>query len=610
MSFQVGDTVGDYQIIGLLGAGGMGKVYKVKNQISDRVDALKVLLPDLAEDQGLADRFMREIKVLASLNHPNIAGLRTAFRLENQLLMVMEYVEGTNLEERAQAGPIPLADSIDYIRQALAALGYAHKHGVIHRDIKPANMMLTPDNVIKLMDFGIAKSKTERKLTQTGTTMGSLYYMSAEQVQGNELDGRSDLYSLGVSLYELVTGSRPFQGKSDFDIMVAQLKQTPLPPIQVMPDLPRALNDIIMISLEKDPAKRFQTAEAFSAALGSITTGLNATPMQAAGGSVGGISAEQASATGMVAAQAPMAPSGYTQPMAVGGGSPGGYIPTGSQPAVVAQPQQASGTAMPPVAAQSAPVASGSKGYRGLYMTLGALIALAIIVVGATQIPRFLKTHASGDQTAQMTSPATPNAGAPNSPTSTTPSGPGASPAVGVADGGNAPSTVGGAGASPNPNSGVPATQSQANPGGSMMRAAKKSSPPNQVSASNLAAGGEQTPSAPDVPAPAAGGQVAPTAAPAGNSAETAQEMEELGDLHTKLAVRAQAMNDSVESLRKQVGSTGGNLRADVSGSQTRMKMNMDRFDAAMNAGDPVTAKKYMALAEHEVEFLEKFFGQ
>ena len=107
MSFQIGDTIGDYQIIGLLGAGGMGKVYKVKNQISDRVDALKVLLPNLADDPDLADRFIREIKVLASLNHPNIAGLRTAFRLENQLLMVMEYVEGTTLEERTKAGPIP-----------------------------------------------------------------------------------------------------------------------------------------------------------------------------------------------------------------------------------------------------------------------------------------------------------------------------------------------------------------------------------------------------------------------------------------------------------------------------------------------------------------------
>src|ERR1019366_2459126 len=143
---------------------------------------------------------------------------------------------------RAKNGPVPREDAINYVRQVLAALGYAHKRGVIHRDIKPANMMLTPDNVIKLMDFGIAKSGRERNLTQTGTTMGSLFYMSAEQVQGKELDGRSDLYSVGVSLYELVTGTRPFQGKSDFEIMVAQLQQTPMPPIERLPDLPKALN--------------------------------------------------------------------------------------------------------------------------------------------------------------------------------------------------------------------------------------------------------------------------------------------------------------------------------------------------------------------------------
>src|SRR5271163_3729699 len=120
MSFQVGDTVGDYQIIGILGAGGMGKVYKVKNVISDRIDALKVLLPNLADDQELADRFTREIKVLASLNHPNIAGLRTAFRLDNQLLMVMEFVEGTTLDEKIKAGPISVEDAIGYITQVLA----------------------------------------------------------------------------------------------------------------------------------------------------------------------------------------------------------------------------------------------------------------------------------------------------------------------------------------------------------------------------------------------------------------------------------------------------------------------------------------------------------
>src|SRR5271157_905701 len=120
MTFQVGDTVGDYEIIGVLGAGGMGKVYKVKNQISDRIDALKVLLPDLANDADFANRFIREIKVLASLNHPNIAGLRTAFRQDNQLLMLMEFVEGTNLEDMRRAAPIPLADVIAYFAQSLA----------------------------------------------------------------------------------------------------------------------------------------------------------------------------------------------------------------------------------------------------------------------------------------------------------------------------------------------------------------------------------------------------------------------------------------------------------------------------------------------------------
>jgi serine/threonine-protein kinase len=271
MSFEIGDTVGDYEIVALLGAGGMGKVYKARNVITERVDALKVLLPDLAEDPGLADRFIREIKVLASLNHPNIAGLRTAFRSGNQLLMVMEYVEGTTLDARIKQGPVPIHDAVDYISQALAALDYAHKHGIVHRDIKPANMMLTPDKVIKLMDFGIAKSKSDRSLTQTGTAVGSLLYMSPEQAKGGELDGRSDLYSVGISLYELVTGGRPFQGNSDFEIMLAQLQTAPVPPIERVPSLPRALNDAILTSLEKDPAHRFQDAAAFRAALAKLS---------------------------------------------------------------------------------------------------------------------------------------------------------------------------------------------------------------------------------------------------------------------------------------------------------------------------------------------------
>jgi serine/threonine-protein kinase len=614
MGFQVGDTVGDYEIVGLLGAGGMGRVYKVRNTISDRIDALKVLLPNLADDQELADRFMREIKVLASLNHPNIAGLRTAFRLENQLLMVMEFVEGTTLDERTKAGPVPLEDALSYITQVLAALGYAHKRGVIHRDIKPANMMLTPDNVIKLMDFGIAKSQTDRKLTQTGTTMGSLFYMSAEQVQGNELDGRSDLYSVGVSLYELVTGSRPFQGKSDFDIMVAQLQQTPMPPIEMLPDLPKALNDIIMISLEKDPARRFQTAEAFSNALGSVTPVLAATPMQASASAAlrnitppPNAAPVQASATGMMATPAPPTP---TQPVAVGGtvSALGGYIPTGNQPTVMApQPVARAATKLPAPDTSHGVSSRGSKGYRGLYMTLGALIALAIIVLAATQLPRIMKTRAGGDQTVQVTTPATSNTGAPSTPTadastqpltdapsssatSASPS-PDATQPAGASAAGNAVES----GASASTSSGLPSSENPLNRGGSTPH---NRSPKNHATPLNLAAGGGTAGEAGQVVQP-----------PAANDDQSKQELEELGDLQTKLAVRAQAANDSVEGLRRQMAAGGNNLRSDISASQSRMKMYMDKFDAAMNAGDPVAAKKYMGMAEREVETLEKFIG-
>jgi len=271
MNYEIGSRVGDYEVLEVLGAGGMGRVYKVRNVISDRVEAMKVLLPDLAGDAELADRFMREIKVQASLDHPNIAALHTALRLDNQLLMLMEYVEGVTIEAVLRSGHLPIDKAIDYTAQVLSALSYAHAHGVVHRDLKPANMIITPSGVVKLMDFGIAKMAADRKLTQTGRTVGSLYYMSPEQIKGAaDLDPRSDLYSLGISLYEMVTGARPFQGESEYSIMAAHLETNPPPPIQVDPNLPPALSEIILMSLEKDPAQRFQTADAFRSALLSV----------------------------------------------------------------------------------------------------------------------------------------------------------------------------------------------------------------------------------------------------------------------------------------------------------------------------------------------------
>ena len=273
VNLEVGSTIGDYEVISILGAGGMGKVYKVRNTISDRVEAMKVLLPDLAGDPDLADRFVREIKVQASLEHPNIASLHTAVRVDNQLLMLMEFVEGITLEQELRRAPLAVPAAVDYIRQVLGALEYAHARGVIHRDIKPANMMLTPSGVVKLMDFGIAKAAGDRHLTMTGATMGSLYYMSPEQIQGNvELDTRSDLYSMGVSLYELVTGKQPFDGDSQYAIMSAHLESTPKPPIELDPRMPQLLSDVIMMAVLKDPNARFQSAGAFRNALGNVLT--------------------------------------------------------------------------------------------------------------------------------------------------------------------------------------------------------------------------------------------------------------------------------------------------------------------------------------------------
>jgi serine/threonine-protein kinase len=356
MGYEIGSRVGDYEILQVLGAGGMGRVYKVRNVLSDRVEAMKVLLPDLAGNPELADRFMREIKVQASLDHPNIAALHTALRVENQLLMLMEYVEGITLDKVMESGPVPIDKATGYIAQVLSALSYAHARGVIHRDLKPGNMMITPSGEVKLMDFGIAKMTADRKLTQTGSTVGSLYYMSPEQIKGSlDLDPRSDLYSLGVSLYEVVTGARPFQGDSEYSIMAAHLEKNPPPPIQISPNLPSGLNEVILQALEKDPARRFQTADAFRAAL-----------------------LYACNAAQSAAPAAPAAVKAKAQPV----------IPP------------------PPPSTQSA----GS--HRGLWIGIGALVVVAILVVAAMQLPKFRQTAA---ETAPAAEPAAVAESAPES---------------------------------------------------------------------------------------------------------------------------------------------------------------------------------------------------
>jgi hypothetical protein len=335
----------------MLGAGGMGQVYRVRNVISDRTEAMKVLLPDLGAEPDLAARFNSEIRMLASFDHPNIAHLHTALQVNNQLVMVMEFVEGLTLGQRADLGLLPQADVVNYMQQVLSALSYAHGRGVVHRDIKPANVMVTTDGVAKLMDFGIAKSGVESDLTRPGTSMGSLAYMSPEQVRGGTVDARSDIYSTGVMMYELFTGRRPFQADSAYGILNQQCNDAPMPPAEVNPLLPSALSDLILCAMAKDPANRFQNAQAVSNALGHVS-----------GAQVG---AQDPIAK---AAEVPFAPV---------------VVPAISQP-----------MALPP------------SGHRGAWIALGAFAVLAVVALAAVGLPRLLHTSAKVESTADQ--PATP----------------------------------------------------------------------------------------------------------------------------------------------------------------------------------------------------------
>jgi serine/threonine-protein kinase len=218
-------------------------------------------------------RFLREIRLQASLEHPHIASLHNAFRIHDQLVMVMEFVEGVSLREKLRSTGVALGQALEYAAHVLGALAYAHAHGVIHRDIKPSNVMIASHGVVKLLDFGLATSGQDPELTQPGMMVGSPSYISPEQARGERADARSDVYSTAVMLYEMVAGRAPFESSAtggEYAIIAAHLHQTPRSPAEVNPQVPAELARIILKALAKSPSERFRTAEEFLAALDLI----------------------------------------------------------------------------------------------------------------------------------------------------------------------------------------------------------------------------------------------------------------------------------------------------------------------------------------------------
>jgi TolB-like protein/predicted Ser/Thr protein kinase len=264
----VGRTLGHYRFLEKVGQGGMGVVYRGQDTRLNREVALKLVSPDLVTDADSRRRFVREAQAASVLTHPNVCTIHAIEEEEGQLFLVLEYLEGASLKERAAELRGNLKALLEVLSQGAEGLAEAHRHGIVHRDIKSANLLITPRGQVKLVDFGLAKRMEEdatetdatRGLTGVGVTLGTTQYMSPEQALGREVDPRSDIFSFGVVMYEAATGALPFAGRNAAEIYNQILNHDPPPPSTANPDLPAEFDRIVLKALRKDPGERYQTA--------------------------------------------------------------------------------------------------------------------------------------------------------------------------------------------------------------------------------------------------------------------------------------------------------------------------------------------------------------
>jgi serine/threonine-protein kinase len=263
-----GDCLGDYRILAKLGEGGMGVVYKALDQTLRRTVALKLLSPQLISGREFLERFHAEARIQARLTGRNIVTLHSLFQAPPGLVLVMEYVEGETLADYLhRRGRLRLEQALRIFAQALRGVERAHRQGVIHCDLKPGNIFLTSEGEIKLMDFGLARLVGGDRIAAHGAVLGTLRYIAPEQIQRRKADPRSDLYALGISLYEAVAGRPPFDSASQRELLLAHLEQPAPPPSRFATDLPAALDAVVLRAIEKDPDRRYQSASEFRAAL-------------------------------------------------------------------------------------------------------------------------------------------------------------------------------------------------------------------------------------------------------------------------------------------------------------------------------------------------------
>jgi serine/threonine-protein kinase len=367
---RVRDVLGGrYELLEVLGRGGMGVVYRANDRVLERVVAVKVLPVDRAENPILVTRFEREARAAAALNHPNIVGVFDSGRDQDLRYIVMEYVDGENLAQLLRRrGPLPPHEVVEIGAHVASALAAAHQAGIVHRDIKPANVMISASGTVKVLDFGIARAAESTSLTQAATVLGSAPYLAPEVSQGQPADARSDIYSLGCVLYEMLTGRPPFTGDLPAAVMNQHITASPRPIRELRPDVPAPLDGLILAMLAKEPSARPQSA-------GEVAQRLPASLDETVPG----------------AALTPTAP---TAPLA------GPTLPMEAPPGVPVRPEPAGDPAGPggPGGARG-PGDPGGPGGRGrrfgglLAMVLAAAVALvvagvALALLGAFKAPK------------------------------------------------------------------------------------------------------------------------------------------------------------------------------------------------------------------------------
>jgi len=544
---MIGNQIANFRIVDKLGEGGMGVVFRAVDVQLDRPVAIKMLNADLARDPQVVERFRTEARAQANLNHVNLATLYAFLVDQGNAFMVMEFVEGETFEQIiSRRGPIPPEDAVPWFKQALLGIGAAHRMGIIHRDIKPSNLMLNRQGIVKVMDFGIAKVVGTRGMTRTGMQLGTLPYMSPEQIQNRNVDVRTDIYALGITLYQMLSGHVPFESDSDFEIMNGHITAPPPPLTRMYPYAPVQYENVVMKALEKNPDNRYQTVEQFGAALehpegvpalagaAPIPPGVRPTiiemPRPLVAGSAALAATAPAFATPTPAAQASPATAPQAQPV------PAAPVPLA--PAVAASP------------------ATGKLAWNSRYTAAAAIAVAALILLAVLMFAR-------------------------KPPVAQAPAVVGPAPAASTD--------------SPLASQQAEVTVTGQNPLGS--------SPSSQSP-------GQGSTAAPPASGPSASPPPQHPAKPHKTANPDRAEIDEVEHEVDQLTSRAAAVNNSLDRLQRQQAAAGYGLRGDIVSRQASMQTNLSKAQSAVQSGDVARAKRYANLAAADLEVLEKFLGR